>query len=95
MKHYGASVQKRFANNWAFANRDSATAANGMQFNRLSGPVCTRLNLGPDYHRSGWTLISRLKLITAYTNTSFVIAMGVRFAIDKIVSLLAESICTA
>ncbi|CAH0485654.1 unnamed protein product [Peronospora farinosa] len=44
-------VQKLFANNRAFANRDSATAANGMQFLRLSGPVCTRLDLGPDYHR--------------------------------------------
>ncbi|CAH0488832.1 unnamed protein product [Peronospora farinosa] len=95
MKHYGASassidalkpffllpedcltsldiieleVQKLFANNRAFANRDSATAAN-------------------DY--------SRFKLTTAYANASSVVAMGVRFAIDKIVSLLAESMCAA
>ncbi|CAI5711587.1 unnamed protein product [Hyaloperonospora brassicae] len=36
-------------------------------------------------------LVSRFKLTTAYANASSVAAMGVRFAIDKIVSLLAES----
>uniref|UniRef100_M4C0J2 Histidyl tRNA synthetase-related domain-containing protein n=1 Tax=Hyaloperonospora arabidopsidis (strain Emoy2) TaxID=559515 RepID=M4C0J2_HYAAE len=36
-------------------------------------------------------LVSRFKLTTAYANASQVAAMGVRFAIDKIVSLLAES----
>ncbi|CAI5729828.1 unnamed protein product [Peronospora farinosa] len=112
----------------------------GMQFLRLSGPVCTRLDLGlsprPERYTSGFifqailledasysdhngdtaaslliattdnqiiiaeggrydALVSRFKLTTAYANASSVAAMGVRFAIDKIVSLLAESMCTA
>ncbi|CAI5745036.1 unnamed protein product [Peronospora destructor] len=112
----------------------------GMQFLRLSGPVCTRLDLGlsprPERYTSGFifqailleeasysdhngdttaslsvattdnqiviaeggrydALISRFKLTTAYANASSVAAMGVRFAIDKIVSLLAEFMCTA
>ncbi|CAH0515311.1 unnamed protein product [Peronospora belbahrii] len=112
----------------------------GMQFLQLSGPVCTRLDLGlsprPERYTSGFifqailleeatyggqisnatasllfattndqiiiaeggrydALISRFKLTTAYANASPVAAMGVRFAIDKIVSLLAESMCPA
>ncbi|OWZ19735.1 PEK/GCN2 protein kinase [Phytophthora megakarya] len=108
----------------------------GMQFLQLSGPVCTRLDLGlsprPERYTSGFifqaillgesscggntgdksasllvastdnqiiiaeggrydALISRFKLTTAYAKASSVAAMGVRFAIDKIVSLLAES----
>ncbi|KAG7380656.1 hypothetical protein PHYPSEUDO_006958 [Phytophthora pseudosyringae] len=112
----------------------------GMQFLQLSGPVCTRLDLGlsprPERYTSGFifqailleestyggnngdksasllmaatdrqiivaeggrydALISRFKLTTAYAKASAVAAMGVRFAIDKIVSLLAESMCPA
>ncbi|KAG6609290.1 PEK/GCN2 protein kinase [Phytophthora cinnamomi] len=112
----------------------------GMQFLQLSGPVCTRLDLGlsprPERYTSGFifqailldepssggnnadksasllvattdnqiivaeggrydALISRFKLTTAYAKSSSVAAMGVRFAIDKIVSLLAESMCPA
>ncbi|KAI9908190.1 hypothetical protein PsorP6_004398 [Peronosclerospora sorghi] len=40
-------------------------------------------------------LISRFKLTTAYAKASSVAAMGVRFAIDKIVSLLVESMSLA
>ncbi|KAE9100124.1 hypothetical protein PF010_g14925 [Phytophthora fragariae] len=110
----------------------------GMQFLQLSGPVCTRLDLGlsprPERYTSGFifqailleepsyggnntdrsasllvagmdnqiiiaeggrydALISRFKLTTAYAKASSVAAMGVRFALDKIVSLLAESMC--
>ncbi|EEY65699.1 serine/threonine protein kinase [Phytophthora infestans T30-4] len=108
----------------------------GMQFLQLSGPVCTRLDLGlsprPERYSSGFifqailleestnggnnggkiasllvaatdnqiiiaeggrydALVSRFQLTTAYAKSSAVAAMGVRFAIDKIVSLLAES----
>ncbi|KAG1703186.1 hypothetical protein DVH05_008096 [Phytophthora capsici] len=111
-----------------------------MQFLQLSGPVCTRLDLGlsprPERYTSGFifqailleeatyagnngdksasllvagtdnqiiiaeggrydALVSRFKLTTAYAKASAVAAMGVRFAIDKIVSLLAESLSPA
>ncbi|KAL4152289.1 hypothetical protein PRNP1_009222 [Phytophthora ramorum] len=112
----------------------------GMQFLQLSGPVCTRLDLGlsprPERYTSGFifqaillgeaayggttgdtsasllvattdnqiiiaeggrydALVSRFKLTTAYAKASSVAAMGVRFAIDKIVSLVAESMSSA
>ncbi|RLN51621.1 hypothetical protein BBJ29_009462, partial [Phytophthora kernoviae] len=111
----------------------------GMQYLQLSGPVCTRIDLGlsprPERYTSGFifqailleeatyggntsknasssllvaatdnqiiiaeggrydALISRFKLTTAYAKASSVAAMGVRFAIDKIVSLVAEGMC--
>ncbi|ETL84385.1 PEK/GCN2 protein kinase [Phytophthora nicotianae] len=40
-------------------------------------------------------LVSRFQLTTAYAKASAVAAMGVRFAIDKIVSLLADSMNSA
>lgn len=110
----------------------------GMQYLQLSGPVCTRLDLGlsprPERYTSGFifqailleeatdsgnskndsssllvaatdnqiiiaeggrydALVSRFKLTTAYGKASSVAAMGVRFAIDKMVSLVAEAMC--
>ncbi|TDH64954.1 hypothetical protein CCR75_006859 [Bremia lactucae] len=104
-----------------------------MQYLQVSGPVCTRLDLGlsprPERYTSGFifqailldetsckenesasllvtatgnriiiaeggrydALVSRFQLTTAYAKSSTVAAMGVRFAIDKIVSMLADS----
>jgi len=95
----------------------------GMQFLQLSGPVCTRLDLGlsprPERYTSGFIFQAILleeasatyggnngdksaSLLVATTENQIIIAEGgrydaliSRFAIDKMVSLLAESMCPA